>query len=98
MSVCDTVTTTIEYADTILTNAGYQGPGTTKASTGQAKAYAVQLTYWITTTTMGVSDMKEVLHMLMLPTGETIENLSLLPLETSEKDIKERHHNFMLDR
>lgn len=47
---------------------------------------------------MGVSDMKEVLHMLMLPTGETIENISLLPLETSEKDIKERHHNFMLDR
>lgn len=43
MSVCDTVTTTIEYADTILTNAGYQGPGTTKAPTGQAKAYAVQL-------------------------------------------------------
>jgi hypothetical protein len=36
--------------------------------------------------------------MLMLPTRETIENLSLHPLETSEKDIKEHHHNLMLDR
>jgi hypothetical protein len=37
------VTTTIGYADTILTNASYQGPGTTKAPTGQAKQYAIQL-------------------------------------------------------
>jgi hypothetical protein len=37
------VTTTIGYADTVLTNAGYQGPGTTRAPTGQTKQYAIQL-------------------------------------------------------
>jgi hypothetical protein len=37
------VTTTIGYANTVLTNASYQGPGTTKAPTGQAKQYAIQL-------------------------------------------------------
>ena len=41
--VCDTVTKTIGYADTIQTNVGYQGPETTKVPTGQAKDYAVQL-------------------------------------------------------
>jgi hypothetical protein len=37
------VTTTIGYANTVPTNASYQGPGTTKAPTGQAQQYAIQL-------------------------------------------------------
>ena len=37
------VTTTIGCADTVLTNASYQGPETTKAPTVQAKQYAIQL-------------------------------------------------------
>jgi hypothetical protein len=43
VSTCESITTTIEYADTVLTNAQYSGPGSTENPTGESRDYAFEL-------------------------------------------------------
>lgn len=41
--LCDTVTTALVFAETVLISAGYKGPAITKAPSGERKEYAIQL-------------------------------------------------------
>jgi hypothetical protein len=43
VSTCESIETTIEYADTILRNAQYDGPGSTENPTGEDRDYAFEL-------------------------------------------------------
>jgi Bacterial Ig domain len=43
VSTCESIATTIEYADTVLRNAQYSGPGSTENPTGESRDYAFEL-------------------------------------------------------
>ena len=43
VSTCESIETTIEYADTVLRNALYDGPGSTENPTGESRDYAFEL-------------------------------------------------------